>query len=84
VEVPTPGGLVRLTVPRNTQAARHLRLPRRGLPTPAGGQGDLYAVVLIVVPSVAGEPEVALYRQLEEVSAFDPRAHFSEEGSYAS
>jgi curved DNA-binding protein len=84
VEVPTPGGLVRLTVPRNTQAGRHLRLPRRGLPIPKGGQGDLYAVVLIVVPSVAGEQEAALYRQLAEVSAFDPRAHFSEEGSYAS
>ncbi|MGO9592329.1 MAG: DnaJ C-terminal domain-containing protein [Steroidobacteraceae bacterium] len=84
VEVPTPGGPVRLTVPRNTQAGRHLRLPRRGLPTPKGGQGDLYAVVLIVVPSVVGEKEAALYRQLADVSAFDPRAHFSEEGSYAS
>jgi curved DNA-binding protein len=84
VEVPTPGGLVRLTVPHNTQAGRHLRLPRRGLPIPKGGQGDLYAVVLIVVPSVVGEQETALYRQLAEVSAFDPRAHFSEEGSYAS
>ncbi|MFI4868116.1 MAG: DnaJ C-terminal domain-containing protein [Steroidobacterales bacterium] len=84
VEVPTPGGTVRLKVPAGTQAGRHLRLPRRGLPTPKGGQGDLYAVVLIVVPSVVGEPEQALYRQLAEGSAFDPRAHFSQEGSYAS
>lgn len=84
VEVPTPGGSVRLKVPSGTQAGRHLRLPRRGLPTPKGGQGDLFAVVLIVVPSVVSEQEGALYRQLAEVSAFDPRAHFSEEGSYAS
>lgn len=84
VEVPTPGGPVRLKVPPGTQAGRHLRLPRRGLPTPKGGQGDLYAVVLIVVPSVASDQEGALYRQLAEVSAFEPRAHFSEEGSYAS
>jgi curved DNA-binding protein len=83
VEVPTPGGSVRLKVPAGTQAGRHLRLPRRGLPTPKGGQGDLFAVVLIVVPSVVNEPEAALYRQLEATSAFQPRAHFSEEGSYA-
>jgi curved DNA-binding protein len=83
VEVPTPGGPVRLKVPPATQAGRHLRLPRRGLPTPKGGQGDLFAVVLIVVPSVVSEPEAALYRQLQSASAFDPRAHFSEEGSHA-
>jgi curved DNA-binding protein len=83
VEVPTPGGPVRLKVPPATQAGRHLRLPRRGLPTPKGGQGDLFAVVLIVVPSVVSEPEAALYRQLQSTSAFDPRAHFSEEGSHA-
>jgi curved DNA-binding protein len=53
------------------------------LPTPKGGQGDLYAVVLIVVPSVVTEPEAALYRQLQTASAFDPRAHFSEERSHA-
>src|SRR6202167_1019096 len=74
VEVPTPGGPVRLKVPAGTQAGRQLRLPRRGLPTPKGAQGDLFAVVLIVVPSVAGEQEAALYRQLAEVSAVDPRA----------
>ena len=74
---------MRLKVPPATQAGRHLRLPRRGLPKPKGGQGDLYAVVLIVVPSVISEKETALYRQLAEASAFDPRAHFSEESSYA-
>jgi curved DNA-binding protein len=84
VEVPTPGGPVRLKVPPGTQAGRHLRLPRRGLPTPKGEHGGLYAVVLIVVPSVVSEPERELYRQLAQVSAFIPRAHFSEEGSYAS
>jgi len=84
VEVPTPGGPVRLKVPAGTQAGQHLRLPRRGLPKPKGEPGDLYAVVLIVVPSVLDEAQRALYRQLEENSTFQPRAHFSEEGSYAS
>jgi curved DNA-binding protein len=84
VEVPTPGGAVRLKIPAGTQAGQHLRLPARGLPRPKGEPGDLYAVVLIVVPSVLDEAQRALYRQLQETSTFEPRAHFSEEGSYAS
>jgi curved DNA-binding protein len=83
VEVPTPGGSVMLKVPAGTQAARQLRLPGRGLPRPQGGQGDLYAVVQIVVPGSVGDRERALYRDLSENSAFDPRAHFVREGSHA-
>jgi curved DNA-binding protein len=76
--------VVRLKVPAATQAGQQLRLPRRGLPTPKGQPGDLYAVVLIVVPTVVNEAEQALYRQLQSASAFQPRAHFSEEDSHAS
>ena len=74
VEVTTPGGVVRLKVPAGTQAGRQLRLPHRGLPTPKGGQGDLYAVVEIAVPSVVNDEERALYEQLAGASSFDPRA----------
>jgi curved DNA-binding protein len=74
---------VRLKIPAGTQAGQHLRLPRRGLPKPKGGQGDLYAIVQIVVPSVAGEPERALYQQLAAASAFDPRAHLAQEAGHA-
>lgn len=78
VEVPTPGGPVRLKVPEGTQAGRQLRLPQRGLPRPREGQGDLYAIVQIVVPGTVGEAERELYRKLGEISAFDPRGHFTE------
>jgi curved DNA-binding protein len=84
VEVPTPAGAVRLKVPPATQAGRHLRLPQRGLPKPKGGQGDLYAIVQIVVPSVIAEPERALYQKLADGSSFDPRAHFAAEADHAS
>ncbi|HTT05273.1 MAG TPA: DnaJ C-terminal domain-containing protein [Steroidobacteraceae bacterium] len=83
VEVPTPGGAVRLKIPAGTQAARQLRLPRRGLPRPRGEPGDLYAVVSIVLPHEANERERTLYRELGEASSFNPRAHLSEEGSHA-
>ena len=47
IEVPSPGGILRLKVPAGTQAGRQLRLPGRGLPKPREGQGDLYAIVQI-------------------------------------
>jgi curved DNA-binding protein len=78
VEVPTPGGTVRLKVPAGTQAGQQLRLPRRGLPRPRGEAGDLFAVVSIVVPSVVGAAQRALYQQLADTSAFAPRAHFTD------
>jgi curved DNA-binding protein len=83
IEVPTPGGSVRLKIPAGTQAGRQLRLPSRGLPKPKGGQGDLYAVVQIVVPSVVSDQERVLYQQLAADSAYDPRAQPLGETSHA-
>ena len=79
VEVPTPGGPVALKVPPGTQAGQRLRLARRGLPKPRNGEGDLYAIVQITVPSVIGEHERELFKQLAADSAFNPRAHFAQE-----
>jgi curved DNA-binding protein len=76
VDVPTPGGTLRLKVPAGTQAGHKLRLPKRGLPKPHGGEGDLYAIAQITVPSVVGEKERALYTQLADSSTFNPRGHF--------
>ena len=63
---------------------RRLRLPHRGLPIPKGGQGDLYAVVQVSVPGVVSDRERSLYQELEQASAYDPRAHLSQGGSHAS
>jgi curved DNA-binding protein len=72
-----------LKVPAGTQAGRQLRLPQRGLPKPKGGNGDLYAVVQIVVPSVVTEAQREAYQKLSELSGFDPRPHFATEASHA-
>ena len=79
VEVPTLGGPVLLTVPAGTHAGQRLRLAGRGLPKSRGGEGDLFAIAQIVVPTAAGEADQALYRQLAQASKFDPRAHFGTE-----
>ena len=78
VEIPTPGGAVRLKIRPGTQAGQQLRLAKRGLPKP-GAEGDLYALVQIAVPASASEREQALYRELGSSSTFDPRAHMKEE-----
>jgi curved DNA-binding protein len=84
VEVPTPAGAVRLKIPAGTQAGRHMRLPHRGLPIPKGGDGDLYAVVQIAVPSVISDQERSLYEQLAAASSFDPRSSSATESSHES
>ena len=82
VEVPTLSGAVNLKVPPNTTAGRKLRLGKKGLPKPSGGEGDLYAMVQIVNPTVLSERERALFKDLAEASTFDPRAHFTTERSH--
>ena len=77
VDLPTPGGHVSLKVPPGTRAGQHLRLGKRGLPKPKGGEGDLFAIVQIAVPAAVTDDERALYRQLAERSTFNPRAHFA-------
>ncbi len=79
VEIPTLGGAVRLKIRPGTHAGQQLRLAKRGLPRPREGEGDLYAIVQIAVPTVVHERERALYEQLAKESAFEPRAHFQQE-----
>jgi len=81
VQVPTLAGSVRLKIPPGTRAGQQLRLAGRGLPKPRGGEGDLFAIVQIAVPTAASERERALYKELAEASAFNPRGHFGEEAA---
>ena len=79
VQVPTPSGPVRLKVPPGTQGGQQLRLSKRGLPRPRAGEGDLFAIVQIVLPRVTNEQERSLFQQLADGSTFNPRAHFEQE-----
>jgi curved DNA-binding protein len=53
-----------------------LRLSGRGLPTPQGAAGDLYAIVQIAMPTELSERERGLLQELAAASSFDPRRHF--------
>ena len=82
VEVPTLDGAVNLRIPPGTTAGRKLRLGKKGLPRPDGGEGDLYAMVQIVNPTVLSERERELFAELAQASHFDPRGHFGQEKAH--
>ena len=82
IEVPTLGGAVNLKIPPGTTAGRKLRLGKKGLPKPGGGEGDLYAIVQIVNPTVLSDRERELFKELADSSKFNPRGHFAEVKSH--
>jgi len=76
VEVPTLAGSVRLKVPPGTNTGQKLRLAKRGLPRRREGEGDLFAIVQIVVPTSPTDREKTLFKDLADASTFNPRASF--------
>lgn len=79
VKVPTPDGVVDLTIPAGSIQGRKLRLKGRGLP--ARPPGDLYAVVQIALPSTDNEKAKELYESMARELDFNPRAHLLSEAS---
>lgn len=73
VSLPTLEGNVLLTIPAGTQAGQRLRVKGKGLSN-KNHQGDLYAVVRIVMPAKPDHSTQALWQQLAEAeSGFDAR-----------
>lgn len=73
VRVPTPDGSVEMNVPAHSQSGRKLRLRGRGIP--ASTPGDFYVVLEVVLPAADSDKASALYRQMAQELAFDPRRH---------
>jgi curved DNA-binding protein len=73
IEVPLLEGKATLKLAPGAQSGQRLRLRGKGLARRAGGQGDLYAVIRIVVPASLSERERELYEELARVSSFRPR-----------
>ncbi|WP_299199449.1 curved DNA-binding protein [uncultured Amphritea sp.] len=77
VTMPTLSGEIKLTIPANSQSGQRLRVKGRGLPGKQH-QGDLYAVLKIVMPPINDESIKAHWQQLAELAPFDPRAEWSD------
>jgi curved DNA-binding protein len=76
IKLPTLQGEIQLTIPPNSQSGKRLRVRGRGLKTKTG-QGDLYAILNVVMPSESTEPAVELWKKLADVAPFNPRTEWS-------
>jgi curved DNA-binding protein len=73
VKVPTLDGPVEVTIPAGSQGGQRLRLRGQGLRNRAGGRGDQYVKLKIVIPTRMTTKERELFQQLAASSTFDPR-----------
>ena len=71
VTVPTLNGSIKLTIPAGAKSGNKMRLKGRGLP--ARVAGDQYVVLKIVTPVPTTDEQRALYEQMQEMFAWDPR-----------
>lgn len=72
IEVPTPGGRVAATLPKNASSGKVLRLKGKGVPRRDGSRGDAYMTLRIVLPEA---PDADLERFVADWSgkSYNPR-----------
>lgn len=70
IDVPTPQGLIALTVPPGTSSGTRLRIKGHGVHPPGQSPGDLFAEIQIVLPDGLTAEE---RRQLAEISTRHPQ-----------
>jgi len=66
VRVPTLGGSVTMTIPAHSNGGRVMRLKGKGLPTTAGGHGDLLVALRITLPETIDPEFEALMQRWRE------------------
>jgi DnaJ-class molecular chaperone len=75
LDVPTPTGPVRMTVPKGTNTGRVLRLRGKGAARGDGGHGDEYVTLKIVLPDEP-DPELEAFAQRWQAGKDqNPRRH---------
>ncbi|WKN22255.1 curved DNA-binding protein [Azotobacter vinelandii] len=78
IEVPTLSGRINLSIPPNSQSGQRLRIRGKGLKG-RQGEGDLYAVLKVVMPSQSDERARQLWAELRDAAGFDPRSQWSKQ-----
>jgi DnaJ-class molecular chaperone len=72
VRVPTLGGAVELSIPKNTSSGRTFRLKGKGLPKP-GGSGDLLVTTKIMLPDGNDSELEQLMQKWRDGHPYNPR-----------
>jgi DnaJ-class molecular chaperone len=75
VRVPTLGGAVELSIPKNTSSGRTFRLKGKGLPKP-GETGDLLVTTRIILPDGNDSELEALMHKWRDGHPYNPRSDF--------
>jgi DnaJ-class molecular chaperone len=73
VRVPTLGGAVDLSIPKNTSSGRTFRLKGKGLPKPAGTPGDLFVTTRIMLPDGNDSDLESLMQRWRDGHPYNPR-----------
>jgi len=73
VRVPTLGGAVELSIPKNTSSGRTFRLKGKGLPK-SGATGDLYFTTRIMLPDGHDAELEALMQKWRDDHPYNPRS----------
>lgn len=71
IEVPTLAGIVKMTVPPNSQSGATLRLKGRGMPGQAAG--DQFVSLLVVVPEAVTQEQKEFYQTMSSLWTAIPR-----------
>jgi curved DNA-binding protein len=73
VDVPTPHGMITLSVPPGTSSGKRLRVRGHGVKIPNNEAGDLYAEIQIVLHGKFEEDEAQRIRAIDQAHPFEPR-----------
>jgi DnaJ-class molecular chaperone len=73
VRVPTLGGAVELSIPKNTSSGRTFRLKGKGLPKAGGTSGDLFVTTRIMLPDGNDSELEALMQKWRDGHPYNPR-----------
>src|ERR1700756_5411809 len=74
VRVPTLGGAVGLSIPKNTSSSRTFRLKGKGLPKATGATGDLFVTTRIMLPDGNDADLEALMQKWRAGHPYNPRS----------
>ena len=77
VRVPTLGGAVELSIPKNTSSGRTFRLKGKGLPKQGGTTGDLFVTTRIMLPDGNDAELEALMQKWRDAHPYNPRNDLS-------
>ena len=73
VRVPTLGGAVELSIPKNTSSGRTFRLKGKGLPKAGGTAGDLFVTTRIMLPDGNDSALEELMQKWRDGHPYNPR-----------